>query len=328
MTSMMDRRAFMSTLGAGLLAAPLGVEAQQAGKVWRIGFLATGDVPNVPLLEAFEQALRELGYVEGRNVTIKYEFGHYRTDEFLADARRLVQQKVDLILAAGFGVEAAREATTTTPVVALAMFDALESGLVVSLARPGGNITGISLPYSELAAKRLEILKSTFPHLARVALLTTGSRSLEGNALRAMSSAARSLGLELKQYEMRRPRDLDRAFADMNAARVEALAVGDAPELVGDSRRIATLAIIHHLPTIGGQYLAEWGGLMSYAASLLDLMRRAATYVDKIFKGAQPADLPVEQVMKFELVINLRTAKTLGLRIPQALLQRADRVIE
>ena len=325
---MTTRRAFLGTLAGGLLA-PLTAGAQQAGKVWRIGLLLPSSPRREPSWQAFEHGLRELGYVEGRNLIFEYGITQDMGDQLPAVAHAFVRQNVDLIVTFGAsGAKAAKQATTTTPIVVLSMFVAVESGLVASIARPGGNITGMSLPYPELAAKRLELLKAAIPHLARVAFLTTGSRGGEADAAKAMASAARSLGLKMEQYEIQRPRDVDRAFAGMKAARVEAIAVSEAAELLHDNKRIAALALIHHLPTIGARQFAENGGLMAYGANLVDIYRHAAIFVDKILRGAKPADLPVEQPSTFQFVINLKTAQALGLTLPQSLLLRADEVIQ
>jgi putative ABC transport system substrate-binding protein len=325
-----DRRAFLGTLAGGLLA-PLTAWAQQAGKVWRVGLLFPERTRIEPAWQSFEQGLRDLGYVEGRNLTLEYGATMGSGDQLSALARTFVRQNVDLIVTRGAaGAKAAKEATSTTPIVVLSVFDAADSGLVASLARPGGNLTGMSLPYSELAAKRLELLKAAMPNLTRVAFLTTGSRGGEADAGRAMSVAAGSLGLKLATYEIdiQGNRDVDRAFARMKTLRTEALAVSEAGELALDAGRIARLALIHHLPTVGARPLVEGGGLMAYGANLSDTYRRAAIFVDKIFRGAKPGDLPVEQPTKFELVINLKTAKALGLTIPPSLLARADEVIQ
>jgi ABC-type uncharacterized transport system substrate-binding protein len=226
--------------------------------------------------------------------------------------------------------KAAKEATSTTSIVMLSVFDAVESGLVASLARPGGNLTGMSLPYSELAAKRLELLKAAMPQLMRVAFLTTGSRGGEAGTGRIMAAAAGSMALKLTVHEidLQSPRSVDRAFARVKTAHAEALVVSEAGELSLDVGRIATLALIQRLPSVGARPLVQGGGLMAYGANPFDAYRHAATYVEKILKGAKPADLPVEQPTKFELVINLKTAKALGLTIPPALLGRADEVIQ
>jgi len=297
--------------------------------VWRIGLLFLEDPLRQRGWVGFEQGLRELGYIEGRNLTFEYGNAYGKIDQLPGVARALVRLNVDRIVAFGAtGAKAAKEATNTTPIVMLSVFDAVDSGLVASLARPGGNLTGMSFPYQELAAKRLELLKTAVPRLARVAIVTTGSRGGEVDALKAMTSAARSLGLTLEQYEVQGFRDVDRAFGDMKAARIEAIAVSEAGELFPQNNRIAALAIIHRFPTIGARQFAERGGLIAYGVNLFDAYRHTATYVDKILKGAKPGDLPVEQPTKFELVINLKTAKALGLTIPQSVLLRADEIIQ
>ncbi len=330
---MMDRRVFIGTLAGALLTAPLTAGAEQAGRVWRVGLLfPSGQQRGDRAWRSFVQGLRNFGYVEGRNVTFVYGTESVRAASAMSDfARALTRQNIDLIVTSGAsGARAAHEATRTTPIVMLAVFDAERSGLVASLARPGGNITGISLPYRDMAAKRLELLKAALPKLTRAAFLTTGSLGAEVDAARVMEAAADPLGLKLTTYEINvgRPRDLDRAFAGMRTARVEAVAVSEASELLAEVDRIARLTLIHRLPSIGTRRLVENGGLMSYGASLPHIYRRAATYVDKILKGAKPADLPVEQPTAFELVINLKTSKALRLGISQSLLQRADEVIE
>ena len=328
----MDRRAFIGTLAGGLLAAPLAAQAQQAGKVWRVGLLFPVGQRRERAWQSFVQGLYDLGYAEGQNVTFEYGTEAVLAASALSTfARALARQNVDVIVTfGGSGARAAQEATSTIPIVMLAVFDAAESGLVASLSRPGGNITGISLPYRDVAAKRLELLKAALPKLTRVAFLTTGSRGAEVDAARAMEAAADSLGLKLTTYEINieRPRDVDRAFAGMKTARVEAVAVSEASELSAEFGRIARLTLIHRLPSIGARPVVDSGGLMSYGANVSDIYRRAATYVDKILKGAKPGDLPVEQPTKFELVINLKTAKALGLAIPQPLLLRADDIIQ
>jgi putative ABC transport system substrate-binding protein len=315
----------------GGLAVPPAVRAQPAARVWRVGLLFPSSPRREPAWPAFEQELRDLGYVEGRNLTFEYGTDALSAGQALSFARALARQNVDLIVTFGAsGARAAKQATSTIPIVVLSVFDAAESGLVASLARPGGNITGISLPYRDVATKRLELLAAALPKMMRVAFLTTGSRGGEAEARGAMEVAAESLKLRLETYEIniQRPRDLDRAFAGMKAARVEALAVSEASELSAEIGRIARLAVIHRLPTIGARSLVSWGGLMSYGASLPDTYRRAATYVDRILRGARPADLPMEEPTKFELVVNLPTARALGLTIPPSVLLRADEVIQ
>jgi putative ABC transport system substrate-binding protein len=322
----------MGVLAGGLLAAPLATWAQQPGKVPRIG-LITGAAESTARsrVDAFRQALRESGFVEGRTLTVEYFYLDGRWERSSTVAAELLRMGVNVIVAHGTPpAVAAKQATSTTPIVMLSVFDAAESGLVASIARPGGNITGMSLPYRELAAKRLELLKAAMPRLTRVAFLTTGSRGGEAAAGRAMADAAGSLGLKLTAYEidLRSPRDVDRAFAQMKTARAEALAVSEAGELSFEFRRIGQLALIHRLPSIGARPLVEGGSLMAYGANRLDSFRHAATFVDKILRGAKPADLPIEEPTKFELVINLKTAKALGLTIPPSVLARADEVIQ
>ncbi|MBI2154574.1 MAG: ABC transporter substrate-binding protein [Candidatus Rokubacteria bacterium] len=327
------------TLALGLLAAPLAAEAQQpAGKVYRIGLLGTS--PINPHYEAFRQGLRELGYVEGRNIVIERRHSEGKAERLPNLATELIRLKVDVIVieACGAPLNAASQKTSTIPIVVAACNDDLvASGLVASLARPGGNITGLSEVAPELAAKRLELLKEVVPKLTRVAVLWNPAYSeVFSPTLRFMLSdwkeireAARVLGVTLQSVEIRGPDDFDSAFAAMTRKRAGGLITFSEPLLVLHGRRIADLAAQSRLPAIYAyRELAEAGGLISYGVHLPDFYRRAATHVHKILKGAKPADLPVEQPTKFELVINLKTAKTLGLTIPQSVLIRADKVIE
>jgi putative ABC transport system substrate-binding protein len=326
---MMDRRIFLMTV-AGLLAAPLAAEAQQAGKVYRIGVLTPS--ANVPLatFDAFRQTLRELGYVEGRNIAIEWRFAEGRYERFPELARELVGIKVDVIVAViAVAAQAAKEATPTIPVVMVAVHDPVGSGLVASLARPGGNVTGLSFLSVELVAKQLELLKETVPSLSRVAVLRNPASPPHALLVREAERAGRVLGVQLRVLEARGPEDFDAAFSTMTADRADALLVlGDGMFFLHRTR-LAELAAKNRLPAMyGSEQHVEVGGLVAYSADLLDNWRRSATYVDRILKGARPADLPVEQPMKFRLVINLKTAKVLGLTIPQSLLLRADQVIE
>ena len=328
----MNRRAFLGTLSGGLLAAPLAAEAQPAGKVPRIGFLSTTSSSDRPaLVDAFRQRLRELGWVEGQNVVIDYRYAEDRVERLPGLAAELVRLKVDLIVSWGTqGVTAAKNATETIPIVMIAVRDPVGTGLIASLVRPGGNVTGVS-GYAglEIVARQLELLKETVPKIRRVAILSNPANAYHQLAIREVNVAARSLGVQLQLLEARGPNEFDGAFAAMAKERVGALLVlSDA--IFGSHRtRLADLAARSRLPAAYGvRESVEAGGLMSYGPSFLDLFRRAATYVDKILKGARPGDLPVEQPTKFELVINLKTAKALGLTIPPSLLQRADQVIE
>ena len=329
---MIDRRTFLAGTGAVLLAAPLAADAQQAGKVPRIGFLsATSPSDRPPLLDAFRQGLRELGWVEGQNIVIDYRYAEDRVDRLPDLAAELVRLKVDLIVSAGTqGVTAARNATETIPIVMIAVRDPVGTGLIASLARPGGNVTGVS-GYAglEMVAKQLELLKETVPKIRRVAILSNPTNAYHKLAIREANVAARSLGVQLQLLEARGPNEFDGAFAAMARERVGALLVLSDAMLSSHRTRLADLAARSRLPAAYGvRESVEAGGLMSYGPSFLDLYRRSAAYVDKILKGAKPADLPVEQPTKFELVINLKTAKALGLTIPQSLLQRADEVIQ
>ncbi|HEV2054048.1 MAG TPA: ABC transporter substrate-binding protein [Methylomirabilota bacterium] len=330
----MNRRAFIGTVASGLLAAPLAAEAQQAAKDTRIGFLAANLAAGPHLTEAFRQGLRDLGYVEGRNVVIEYRNAEGSFERLPVLAAELVALKVDVIVTAGGPLAhlAAKQATRTLPIVFAAADDPVGSGLVTSLARPGGNVTGLSFFGPELVGKVLELLTQAVPGVTRVAVLwqpgAAGERT-EKDMLKEADVAARALGVRLQVVEARGPADLDRAFSDMTRARAGALTVLTSVMFVNERRRLVDLAAKNRLPAVYAQReFVDAGGLMSYGPDVADLFRRAATYVDKILKGAKPADLPVEQPTKFELVINLKTAKGLGLTIPQSLLGRADQVIQ
>jgi putative tryptophan/tyrosine transport system substrate-binding protein len=327
------RRAFIAVLAGGLLAAPRVPEAQQAVKVARIGYLAANLAANPHLQEAFRQGLRDLGYVEGRNVVIEYRFAEGKFERFPALAAELVALKVDVIVAPGTPAAlAAKQATRTLPIVFPVAVDPVQSGLVASLARPGGNVTGLSALIPELVGKCLEQLTQAVPGVSRVAVLWQPGgidERTEQDQLKGAEVAARALGVRLQFVEARGPADLDRAFSDMTRARAGALTVLTSVMFVNERRRLVDLAAKNRLPAVYAQReFVDAGGLMAYGPNLADLFRRAATYVDKILKGAKPGDLPVEQPTKFELAINLKTAKALGLTMPPSLLQRADEVIQ
>ena len=330
---MMDRRTFLAGTSAALLASPLAAEAQQAAKVARIGYLSPNLAANPHLPESFRQGLRDLGYVEGRNVVIEYRDAEGKLERLPALAAELVALKVDVIVAAGPPAAlAAKQATRTLPIVFASSGDPVTSGLVTSLARPGGNVTGLSALTQELVGKRLELLKQAGPGVSQVAVLwhpgVLGERT-EKDMLKGAEVAARALGVRLQVVEARGPEDFGRAFSEMTRARAGALTVLGSVMFVNERRRLVDLAAKNRLPAVYAQReFVDAGGLMSYGANLADLFRRAATYVDKILKGAKPGDLPVEQPTKFELVINLKTAKALGLTIPPSLLARADEVIQ
>ncbi len=327
--------ALVVTLALGLLAAPLAADAQQGGKAHRIGLLLPGSPPapsaSLPTLDAFLQGLRELGYVEGRNVAIEYRWAGGKLEPLQDLAAELVRLNVDVIVTSTFrAIQAAKKATSTIPIVMATVGDPVVTGLVASLARPGGNITGLSLLAPELAGKRLELLKETLPGLSRVAVLWNSASPAMGYTFRETRVAAEQLGVKLQSLEVQGdPTDFERAFALVIKERPDGLFVTLDAFTSLHRGRIAELAARHRLPAI--YELREYvdaGGLMAYGPSSRDLWRRAATYVDKILKGAKPADLPVEQPTKFELIINLKTAKALGLTIPQSVLMRADQVIE
>ena len=329
----MTRRSFIAGIIGSAAILPLAARAQlQAGKVPRIGFLGVTSPSDRPsLLDAFRQGLRELGWVEGQNIVIDYRFAEGRLDRLPDLAAELVRLKVDIIVSLGTqGVTAAKNATETIPIVMIGVRDPVGTGLIASLARPGGNVTGVSGSAGlEIVAKQLELLKETVPKAHRVALLSNPANAYHQLATREVNVAARSLGVQLQILEARGPNEFDGAFAAMAKERVGALLVVSDVIFNNHQTRLADLAARSRLPAAYGvRESVEAGGLMSYGTSFLDLHRRSAAYVDKILKGAKPADLPVEQPTKFELVINLRTAKTLGLTIPPTLLSRADEVIE
>jgi putative ABC transport system substrate-binding protein len=328
---MISRRAFISTVAGGLLAAPFAAEAQQAGKVYRIGYLTGGLSTDSPVLrEAFRQGLRELGWVEGQNVVIEYRFAEGRYDRLPELAAELVRLKVDIIVTVATpAAVAAKDATATIPIVGISLGDPVGIGLIASLARPGGNVTGLSYSVGlELVRKQLELLKEIVPKVRRVAILSNPANPFHAFATRDVKGAARSLGVQLQLLEARGPTEFDGAFAAMVKKRVGALVVVPDQMFQLHRTRLADLVARSRLPAAYGiREYVEAGGLISYGTSLPDLWRRAATYVDKILKGAKPGDLPVEQPTKFELVINLKTAKALGLTIPPSLLARADEVI-
>ncbi len=323
--------AIILTLALGLFAAPLASAAQQLAKVPRIGFLwSSGRTATPPNFEAFRQGLRELGYMEGQNIAFESRWAEVRFDRLPTLAGELVRLRVDLIATGGTpAARAAKEATTTIPIVAVAVGDPVGTGLVASLARPGGNLTGLSDITVDMSAKRLELIKEVVPTVSRVAVLWNPTHPTNPLQLRETQVAAQAFGVRVQLAEVRGADELERAFATMMRERPGALVVLSDPFMLLHRGRLADLAAKNRLPAVyPWREHAEAGGLMSYGPSLPDLYRRAATYVDKILKGAKPADLPVEQPTRFELVINLKTAKALGLTIPPSVLIRADQVIQ
>jgi putative tryptophan/tyrosine transport system substrate-binding protein len=320
----MRRRDLITLLGGAAASLPLAARAQQPERMWRIGVLAPMNRER-----AIRQGLRELGYVEGKNILIEYRVAD-RTDTLARDAAELVSLKVNVIVAGGSqAVRAVQQATQSIPIVMTASSDPVGSGFVASLARPGGNITGNSLLSPELSGKRLQLLKEIVGGLSRVAVLWNPDDPPAVLSLRETEAAARQLGIEVAPIEARRPEDFETSFASATNIHVGALVVLSAPIMTVYADQIAQLARKNGLPTISNASgLPKAGGLMSYGPNIDDLCRTAAIYVDKIVKGAHPADLPVAQPTKFELVLNLKTAKTLGLTIPPGILSIADEVIE
>ncbi|MFQ5899041.1 MAG: ABC transporter substrate-binding protein [Candidatus Methylomirabilia bacterium] len=332
----MKLRAFalILTLTLGLLAAPLPVEAQRSEKLPRIGHLSfwvpDPSDPGYPLDEAFRQGLRDLGYVEGRNIVIEYRSARRQLDRVRGLAEEVIRLGVDVIVTStGRSTGVVKEVTSTIPIVMMFSGDAVSQGLVASLARPGGNVTGQTVISPELSGKRLEILKEALPSLSRVGFLWCPGDVVNDRSRRETEAAARLLGLEMRSLGVKSPSDLEAVLDAAIGQRVEALVVSDCPHRLSP-RPVAGFAIEHRLPTMFpfGSDLKEAGGLMAYSPDLRALARRAATYVDKILKGVKPADLPVEQPTKFQLWINLTTARALGLTIPPTVLFRADRVIK
>jgi putative ABC transport system substrate-binding protein len=325
----MDRRTFISGITVGLLAAPLAVTAQQPGKVYRIGLLSP--TSQSPSIEAISEGLRTLGYVEGQNLVIEYRSAEGRFDRLPDFAVELVRLHVDVIVAVVTQASlAAKNATSTIPIVMMAVGDPVGAGLVASLARPGGNVTGTSGMAVEVASKLLELLQQVAARIHRVSVLWNPANEVfQGQMVKATEAAARSMGIQLQMLAARDVKEIDRAFAAMTKGRAEALVVLPDPVFVAQHSRIAVFAARNRLPSVSGSSgYAEEGGLITYGPDFFELGRRTAAYVDRILKGAKPGDLPIEQATKFELAINLKTAKALGLTIPPSLLQRADQVIE
>jgi putative ABC transport system substrate-binding protein len=331
----MQRREFITFLGGAAAASsvswPRAVLAQQpSAKVFRIGYLGLLTADSLPKrMESFRASLRDLGYQEGRDYVIEYRWADGKYDQLPALLADLIRLKVDVIVTHGTpGVLAAKQATTTIPIVMAVVGDALGSGIVSSLARPGGNVTGLTFFNPELAAKRLELLKEALPGLTDVGILLNLKNPMNEPVLPQMSRVAKPLKLELHQFDVRAPTELEGVFAAMAAKHVGALVVIDDAILLSSAPAVAALALKQRLPSCGWPDFAIDGGLMAYGVDFPDMFRRAATFVDKILKGAKPGDLPIERSTKFETIVNLKTAKALGLTIPYNLVARADEVIE
>jgi len=324
----MKRREFITFLGGAAAALPLAaVRAQQAMRV--VGFLG-GAAPAgyAVLIEAFRSGLRDHGYIEGQNIRIEYRWAQTQYENLPALAADLVQRKVDVIVTQGTPAAlAAKQATTKIPIVMAIVGDPVDSGIVASYSRPGGNITGSSFFFPEINAKRLELMKSLMPGLNRAGILMHPDNLAMTSVLRAVNEVAKAMDVKLQQMEVRRLDELDSAFAQAKS-QIQAHTVIDEGLFIANAKRIAELAIRNQLPGIGFREYCEAGGLAAYGVNFPHIWRRGAVFVDKIFKGAKPADLPIEQATRFEFIINLRAARSFGLEVPPTLLARADEVIE
>ena len=326
----MKRRHFIKVIGGMAMACPLVLHAQPLARVARIGFLGSASAPgSAKSVEALRTGLRDLGYVEGKNIVIEFRWAEGRYDRLSALVTDLIRLKVDLIVTHGTpGTRAAKKATSTIPIVMAISGDAIATGLVTSLARPEANVTGSTFFIPQLNAKRLELVKEVCPYVARVAALSNPNNPVSKPIIPAMQAAATPLKLDFDIAEAQGPGEFDRAFASMAKRGVDAVVITEDGEFAASFGAIAALALANKLASIGAQEYAKAGGLIGYGVDLLGLYRRAAYFIDKILKGSRPADLPIEQPTRFELVINIKTAKTLGLEIAPAMLARADEAIE
>ena len=326
----MKRREFLTLLGGAAACSPLAARAQQPGKLPTIGFLVSGTPSSHgPWVTGFVQRLRELGWIEGRTLAIEYRWAEARADRAAEIAAELVRLKVDVIVTSATAViVAVMQATSVIPIVFAAAGDPVSTGLVASLARPGGNVTGLSMQQADLAGKRIELLREVVPGFRQLAIMADVGYPAAVLEMDEVQGTARTFGFEVAKLEIRRPEDIAPAFEALKG-RAEALYVCSDPFVNANRIRINTLALVARLPTsYANREYVDAGGLMSYGPNFADLFRRSAELVDKVLRGTKPADIPVEQPTKFELVINLKTAKTLGLDVPSMLLARADEVIE
>ena len=324
------RELFIAGGGLCVLGTPLVSMAQQPAKVARIGFLGLSSASSMASrVEAFLAGMRGLGYVDGKNIAIEFRWAEDQYERLAELAAELVRLKVDVLVThATPGTRAAKAATATIPIVMAASGDAVANGMVASLARPGGNVTGSTFFSPELAAKQIELLKEVLPRIDRVAMFINPDNPALVVERQAMEIAAKSLKFSLNQFEVRTPKAFESAFKSIAASRVDVLWIHRDPMVVANAKAIAELAVKYRLPSTGFNGLAEAGGLIGYGESIVEMFRRAAYFVDRILKGAKPGDLPVERATKFELGINLKTARALGVTIPQSILVRADKVIE
>ena len=327
----MRRRDFIKAVAGSAVAWPMGAAAQQTSKVWRVGMLeTTSETLNAPNVTAFRRGLQQLGYVDGQNLIIEYRSGEGRIERFPELAAEMVRLKVDIIVTRGTPAAlAAKNATATIPIVMAAIAEPVGTGVVGSLARPGGNVTGLSAIVNELAAKRIEIMREIVPKISRMAMIDNMGNASVPAAWDEMKRATLALGIQPQLYDVRKPEDIGPAFDTAIAQQADALTVGNDSVVIASRLRVVELAAKHHLPAIyASREFVDAGGFLSYAAHYPDLYRRAASYVDKIFRGAKAGDLPVEQPTKLELVISIKTAKALGLEVPFHLQQRADEMVE
>jgi putative ABC transport system substrate-binding protein len=324
----MRRREFIGLIGS-MVASPLVARAQQSTSVARIGYLNTSDASTAAnYIEAFRAGLRDLGYVEGKNFVIESRFAEGNRDRLSGLAAELVRDNVDVIITSGFGVVAAQRATSKIPIVMLVTGDAVATGVVASLGHPGGNITGSSIFIPQLMAKRLELLKEVAPSMTQAAVLLTPGLLGNGPVIGAMEITAKVLKVGLQPFEASGPSDYESTFAIISDKKIGEIVIQDNPIFIRDAKLLAAIAAKQRLASVGFHEFTAAGGLMGYGVDFRDLYRRGAYFVDKILKGAKPGDLPVQQPTKFELVINLKTAKALGLNVPPMLIARADEVIE
>jgi ABC-type uncharacterized transport system substrate-binding protein len=324
------RREFIFTLGGAAAAWPFSARAQPSGKMYRIGFLGpTSYAERKRDVDALRTGLRQLGYEEGRNIVIHYRWAEGRYDRLVEFAAELVKLNIDVIVTVSTpGALAAKQATSTIPIVMAAVGDPVAAGIVASLARPGGNLTGLTFFFAEICAKRVELIKEAIPTLTRVAVLVNPANPSHHIALPVMQDMASALGVELVSVDAKGRDDITAAIATLAARRAQGLVAIDDPVIISNARQIASLALQNSLPMIGFKPYAEAGALLEYGVDLAALYSRSAAFVDKILKGTLPADLPIERAVKFEVVVNLKTAKALGIELPTSLLLRANEVIE
>jgi putative ABC transport system substrate-binding protein len=324
------RRRLLIAAGASVLAAPLASFAQQKGKIWRVGFLGpSAAAGSTQRIEALKAGFRDLGYIEGKNIAIEFRWAEGKYELLPRFAAELVALKVDVIVTHGTpGTLAAKQATTTIPIVIATISDPVATGVVSSLRQPGGNVTGVTFFTQELQEKRLEMIREVLPGAKRVAILTNADNASMRPMIPALEAAGKALKLEVRRYDVRGPGEFEKAFSAMVAARAEAVVPVEDAMLIANDQGIADQAAKRRLPLFAWKEVTEKGGFLAYGVDFPDMFRRSASYVDRILKGSKPGDLPVERSTKFELVINMKTTKALGIKLPQSILVRADKVIE